>query len=82
MKSANCGKLLPGAEAQLQRTLSDLKKAADVLAGVQILPGPGCAVSEAQKRKVYPLDQVPALPLPGCMRDPCCACDYVGVVKG
>lgn len=79
----NRGKLPPGAREQLQRTLRDLKQAAKsgVLAGVEILPGPGCAVSEAQQGNIYPIDKVPMLPLPGCDREPCCACDYVGATK-
>lgn len=77
------GKLPPGAKQGLRRTLNELKEShkLGVLRGVKILPGPGCAVSEAQRETVYPIDRVPTLPLLGCDRDPCCGCDYAGVVK-
>jgi hypothetical protein len=77
------GKLPPGAEDQLKRELEDLREVQQLglLKGVKILSGPGCAVSEAQEGKIYPLDKVPSLPLPGCDRLPCCACCYVAALK-
>jgi hypothetical protein len=76
-------KLPPGAAADLRRELNACRKSAKlgVLAGVQILASPGCPVSEAQAGQIYPIDHVPSLPLPGCEREPCCACCYQGVAK-
>lgn len=77
------GKLPPGAAEELERSLNDYRNAAKdgVLKGVRILPGPGCAVSEAQEGVIYDIDRVPALPLAGCSRSPCCACCYSPVVE-
>jgi hypothetical protein len=77
------GKLPPGAEEQIKRELESLRESDElgVLKGVQILSGPGCAVSEAQEGRIYPLSKLPRLPLPGCDRSPCCACCYQGVPK-
>lgn len=77
------GKLPPGAAEDLAQSLRDYRTAAKqgILKGVQILSGPGCAVSEAQEGIVYHVDQVPALPFEGCKRSPCCACCYSPVVK-
>lgn len=77
------GKLPPGAAEDLAEALRSYREAAKdgILKGVEILPGPGCAVAEAQAGTVYPVDQVPSLPLPGCERSPCCACDYSPVTK-
>jgi hypothetical protein len=75
------GKLPPGAAEDLARELSEARELAKegIVKGVKILAGPGCAVAEAQEGTVYPVDQVPALPLPGCQRSPCCGCDYLMV---
>ncbi len=77
------GKLPPGAKAMLRAELNSLKPLVKngIVKGVIIMPGPGCSVSEAQAGTVYPLDEVPPLPLPGCKRSPCCACCYQGVVS-
>lgn len=76
------GKLPPGAAEDLADALEQYRESAreGIVKGVQILPGPGCAVAEAQAGQVYPVDQVPSLPLPGCRRAPCCACDYCPVM--
>ncbi len=77
------GKLPPGAAEDLDQSLREYIEMAKegTLQGVQILPGPGCAISEAQEGVVYQLDQVPALPLRGCKRSPCCACCYSPVLE-
>ncbi len=77
------GKLLPGMAETHQAELDKLQEAhrMKILKGVQILSGPGCAVSQAQEGRVYSLRSVPQLPLPGCDRSPCCGCCYQGVVK-
>jgi len=77
------GKLPPGAAEQFAESLAQYRRAAKegILRGVQVLPGPGCAVSESQAGTVYPVDKVPPLPFKGCTRSPCCACDYSPVVR-
>ena len=77
------GKLPPGAEEQIKRDLEDLEEEnkRGMLKGVRILSGLGCAVSEEQEGKIYPVSMVPKLPLLGCDRSPCCACAYVGIPK-
>jgi hypothetical protein len=76
------GKLPPGAAKDLQRELREIQASAKfgIVKGVKILPGPGCTIAEAQAEKVYPLDQVPNLPLPGCDRSPCCGCCYLAAL--
>jgi hypothetical protein len=78
------GKLPPGREEQLARSLKSYcqAQASSALKGLQILAGPGCAVSELQQGKIYTLAAVPSLPLPGCDRLPCCGCCYSPVVDG
>ena len=75
------GKLPPGAAEDLKQSLREFRKLAKegIVKGVEILPGPGCAVAEAQEGTTYRVDQVPALPLPGCKRAPCCGCCYSAV---
>lgn len=77
------GKLPPGGQEQLEREIKHLQNSnkLGVLKGVEILPGPGCAIAEAQRDRLYTLENLPALPLPGCDRSPCCACCYSGVSK-
>ena len=60
------GKLPPGASKDLNATLRQCRKLEKdgIIKGVKILPGPGCAVAEAQIGTVYSVDQVPKLPLP------------------
>jgi hypothetical protein len=78
------GKLPPGRKEQLARSLKSYRRAqaTGALKGLQILAGPGCAVSESQQGKIYDLATVPSLPLPGCDRSPCCGCCYSRVVDG
>lgn len=73
------GKLPPGAAAQLQQVIRDARKLAKTgeLAGIEILGCDECPVSKAQAGKIYSVDLVPSLPLPGCERSPCCGCCYV-----
>lgn len=77
------GKLPPGAAEDLNRSLRDYRRMATqgMVKGVQILSGPGCTVSEAQEGIIYDIDHVPALPLEGCKRSPCCACCYSPVLE-
>ena len=77
------GKLPPGAAEDLARSLAEYRKSAKegILNGVRILSGPGCPVSEGQEGTIYRVGEVPALPLKGCKRSPCCACDYSPVVN-
>ena len=77
------GKLPPGAAAQNRQALASYRKAAHmgVLKGVEILPGGGCPVSDAQKGTVYSISAIPTLPLSGCNRSPYCACCYSPIVK-
>jgi hypothetical protein len=76
------GKLPPGAAEDLAYSLREYQDAAieGIVKGVEILPGPGCAVAEAQAGTVYPVDKVPKLPLQGCVRSPCCGCCYSPVL--
>jgi len=78
------GRLPPGAEEVLKESLETYRELErqGILKGVEIAPpSPGCAVAEAQAGTVYTCDNLPSLPLPGCQRSPCCACDYLPVVK-
>jgi len=80
------GKLLPGIAATHRRTLASYRRDArrvGILIRVEILgPGKGqCPVVDAQRGEVYSLDEVPKLPLKGCVRSPCCACCYAPVTK-
>lgn len=77
------GKLPPGAVEELRKSLHDYRQMAKegFVKAVEILPGPGCAIAEAQAGTAYHVDRVPALPLPGCKRSPCCGCCYNAVVK-
>ena len=76
------GKLPPGAAEDLAESLRNYREASKegIVKGVEILPGPGCAMAEAQAGTVYPVDRVPSLPLHGCTRSPCCGCDYSPVM--
>ena len=77
------GKLPPGASVELRQSLVEYRKLnkQGFLKGVRILPGPGCAVSEAQDGVVYAMEGVPGLPFKNCDRDPCCACCYSPILK-
>lgn len=77
------GKLPPGAAEQLAESLSEYRKAEKdgLIKGVEILPGPGCQVAEKQAGTVYKANHVPALPLSGCKRSPCCGCDYAAAME-
>lgn len=77
------GKLPPGGAEQLELQLRELRdpEVRAQLAGIEILPGPGCALAMSQEGKVYSLDDVPKLPFLGCSREPCCACGYLPVMK-
>lgn len=77
------GKLPPGAKEDLAASLKSFRKSAKdgIIRGIEISPGPGCSVAEAQAGTVYSVDDVPSLPLPGCKRSPCCGCDYLPVLK-
>jgi hypothetical protein len=77
------GKLPPGAAEELKSTLRQYRDLAKdgFVKGITILPGPGCAVAEAQEGTVYPVNQVPSLPLRGCSRSPCCGCCYSTVTE-
>jgi hypothetical protein len=72
---------MPGAKEDLELELLSFRKSRDLIAGVNVLPGPGCAVAEAQKTVVYDLDKPPVLPFDDCDRSPCCACCFVPVLK-
>lgn len=71
--------LPPGSGEQLAKTLRSYRDSKMVV-GVEILPGPGCEIAEAQVGTVYSLDNVPVLPFPDCERSPCCGCCYIPVV--
>ena len=77
------GKLPPGAKEDLAVSLKSYREAAKdgIIRGIEILPGPGCSVAEAQAGTVYSVDNVPNLPLPGCKASPCCGCDYLPVLQ-
>jgi hypothetical protein len=77
------GKLSPGAAEQNQSSLESYRKAIKQGAKlkVEILGSPDCPVSWAQNGKLYSIDGVPPLPLPGCDRSPCCGCCYAPVVQ-
>jgi len=77
------GKLPPDALEILNSTLKDFDVhfKDGILKGVEILGCNNCALSMAQKGKVYNPSEVPSLPLPGCSRSPCCGCDYGPVVR-
>lgn len=74
------GQLPPGAAERLDATLASYRQTPHLVSGVEILPGPDCEIAEAQAGTVYSLRDVPALPFPGCMREPCCGCCYVPVL--
>lgn len=76
------GKLPPGAVDDLRKSLREYRQLAKqgIVKGVQILPGPGCVVSEAQNGVTYQVDRVPTVPLEGCKRSPCCGCCYSAVM--
>jgi hypothetical protein len=78
------GKLPPGREEQLSRSLKSYRRAqgSGALMGLKILAGPGCAVSESQQARIYSLATLPSLPLPGCNRSPFCGCCYSPVLAG
>lgn len=75
------GNLPPGGDEELKRSLREYCQLAkdEIVRGVKILSGPGCAVAKAQEGTVYPVDRVPDLPLPDCNRAPCCGCCYSAV---
>jgi hypothetical protein len=84
------GKMLPEVaaanRAYLGRLRREERRYPGLLAGVQISPpspdANGCPVVEAGVAdRIYPLNQVPRLPLRGCKRAPCCACIFVPVTK-
>lgn len=83
VNSKYAGKLMPGASADLRKNLNEYKKLfkEGLIKGVEVLGCPNCAVSEAQKGKVYSIEQTPKLPLAGCTRSPCCGCDYIPTLK-
>jgi hypothetical protein len=43
---------------------------------LEILATPGCKASEAQAGKTYCLEEIPALPIPGCTNSHGCGCQY------
>lgn len=76
------GKLPPGAAEDLKAELEQCREMVKlgIAKGVEILPGPGCAVAEHQAGNVYLVGQVPSLPFPGCDRSPCCGCCFNAVL--
>ena len=75
------GKLPPGAAEQLARSLDSWRqsKAMGLNVRVGICSGPGCQLAEALDGQSWALDDVPSLPIPGCIRSPCCGCCYTPV---
>lgn len=75
------GKLRPGADASFARSIRSYREAdrLGVLKGVELIGCPDCPISAAHAG-IYTIDNLPALPLPGCNRSPCCGCDYSPVV--
>ena len=69
------GKLPPGAQEQLDRTLAGWRESG-LVTHVEV-DGPGdCPVSEAITGVLFPLGAPPSVPIEGCERLPCCACGY------
>lgn len=71
------GRLPPGAQEQLDESLRSYRKAG--ILKIQILPGPGCKVALRLSSSTYDIAAPPKLPLPGCDRTSCCACDFMPV---
>lgn len=77
------GSLPRGNVSAHSRFLTAVRKAAKLglVAGVEVLGCDDCDVSLKHKGVVYPIDHVPALPIAGCVRSPCCACYYTAAIK-
>lgn len=76
-------KRLPlGRAEEHSRTLAQYRSLheAGIISGVEISGCDDCAPSMTFAGKIFPLSDVPQLPLNGCKRSPCCACVYVANV--
>jgi hypothetical protein len=63
---------------QLALKINSYRQAAvlGIRVDLEILPTPGCRVSEAQSGRTYGLEEIPALPLSGCINPHGCGCCY------
>lgn len=73
------GKLPPGAQVQLDRTLAGWRDSG-LVTHVEVLCDPECEAAAKYEGVLFPLDAPPQLPFAGCERSPCCACDYISVL--
>lgn len=80
LDSIYIGKLPPGRAEDHERQLNSFRDAIAqrAIRGVSISGCDDCQVSLAKANKIYKIDKVPALPLKGCTRSPCCGCCYLG----
>ena len=76
-------RLAPGAEAQHRQDLEACREAERIGAGrgASVAGPPDCKPLLRFADKVYGIDRVPALPLPGCTRQPFCLCRYTPALK-
>lgn len=74
------GRLPPGAQEQLDFAIEGWRTSG-VVVGVQLDPGPGCAVAERLAGVIFALDGPPLLPVDGCERKPCCGCSFSAVIE-
>jgi len=79
------GRVPPELAEGHKRQLEEIAKIPKLGIGVQgarIFGCPDCQISLEHQDIVFPLGSVPALPLPGCDRSPCCGCCYGPVLEG
>jgi hypothetical protein len=82
-RGAYVGRLSPNADVQHARALASFREAISLGVDLRvcILAGPGCPVAEALAEDSWLPEDVPVVPLPGCVRSPCCGCVYSAKVK-
>jgi len=73
------GKLPPGAQDMLDRSLASWRESG-VVAFVQLVPPGDCPSSDPLDGMLFPIDRPPNLPIAGCSRKPCCGCDFVPIL--
>jgi hypothetical protein len=72
------GKLSLARAEQLALTVQRYRQAQvlGIKVKLEVLATPGCLASEAQAGRTYTLDEIPALPIPGCTNSHGCGCRY------
>ena len=76
------GKLPPGAAEDLSSSLESYIELSrqGIIKGVKVSAGPGCPVAARLAGKVFAMNEIPLLPIAGCVRAPCCGCDYLPAI--